>query len=119
VDEVAGEKRRLKRGERGPGKKDYTTVKSANQSITQLTERINELLENLLFAYTPTKRNLIVDAAILNLRKNYGRHENKEVNNEINSTLVKSLKEYLNGLKNFGGKFAQVESTIENVISSI
>lgn len=29
------------------------------------------------------------------------------------------MKEYLNGLRKFGGKFAQVESTIENVISSI
>jgi hypothetical protein len=43
----------------------------------------------------------------------------KSVNNEINLTTVNSLKDYLNGLKKFGGKFAQVESTIENVISSI
>jgi hypothetical protein len=119
VEEVVGEKRQLKRGERGPGKKDYTTVKSANQIISQVTEKINELLDDLLFAYTPAKRNLIVDAAILNLRKNYRRHEDKSVNNEINLTIVNSLKEYLNGLKKFGGKFSQVESTIENVISSI
>jgi hypothetical protein len=118
-EEVVGEKRQLKRGERGPAKKGYTTVKSANQIIAQVTEKINELLDNLLFAYTPAKKNLIVDAAILNLRKNYGRHEDKSVNNEINFNIVNSLKEYLNGLKKFGGKFAQVESTIESVISSI
>ena len=69
AEEIVGGKRQLKRGERGPGKKDYTTVKSANQIISQVTESISELLETLLSAFTITKKNLIVDATILNLRK--------------------------------------------------
>lgn len=84
AEEIVGEKRQLKRGERGPGKKDYATVKSANQLVNQVSENIYKSLEEFLFAYTISKKNQIIEAAILNLRKYYKLHEDKEVNNEIN-----------------------------------
>ena len=119
AEEVVGEKRQLKRGERGPGKKDYATVKTANQLVNQVTESIYNSLEDTFSGYTHSKKSQIIEVVILNLRKYYKLHEDKNVNNEINYKIVNSLKQYLDGLRKFGGKFAQVESTIENVISSI
>ena len=42
-----------------------------------------------------------------------------EVNNETNISIVTSLKKYFTGMREYGGKFILVESTIESVLTAI
>ena len=60
-----------------------------------------------------------MEGIIINIKKQYNVNENKEVNNETNNSIINSLKNYFNGLREYGGKFSLVESTIENVITAI
>lgn len=54
------------------------------------------------------------------MRKQFNMNEIKEVGSvELNNKLVSSLKGYLVGLSTYGGKFSQVESTVENLLAAI
>ena len=47
-DEPAVQKRQLQRGERGPGKKDYTSNKNANQTTKIVSENIFGIIDDAL-----------------------------------------------------------------------
>ena len=54
------------------------------------------------------------------LQRVYSCHDRNSANyNEINNQIVKSLIEYLNGLKNHGVKYELVESTIEILLAAV
>ena len=60
-----------------------------------------------------------MEGIIINILKQYNVNEIKEVNNETNNSIINSLKNYFHGLREYGGKFSLVKSTIENVITAI
>lgn len=119
-EEEVGEKRKLMRGERGPGKKQYIGSKAVNQISKTITDKLVSTLDELLTNYPIIKRNQIIESSIKNLRKVYNiNEENERSNSELNDKIVIALKQYLLGLKLFGGKYSQVEATIESLLSAV
>ena len=47
-----GDKRKLKRVEKGPGKKDYSTLKSASKRMRKVSEEISIVIDRSLLYYT-------------------------------------------------------------------
>ena len=113
------QKRQLQRGERGPGKKDYTSNKNANQTTKIVSENIFGVIDDLLSNYNISKTKQIIEGVIARIRKNYNIHETKNRNGITADKIIDSLKDYFTGLQKYGGKFKQVESTIDTILSAL
>jgi hypothetical protein len=73
---------------KGPGKKTYSTFKSASSLLKKVSEEIFAVIDEIFLDYTNSNQLQIMEGIILNLKKCYNTHENNQVNNEINSQLV-------------------------------
>ena len=108
-----------KYGVRGPGSKDFKTPITASVLSKPLTEIIIRTIEQTLTEYSIIKRNQIIEFAIQNVRKQFSVHvEKSEDVSEINNKVVDSIKTYLSGLNDYGGKYAQVEATKDTLLSA-
>ena len=119
IIEEATPKRRLERGERGPGKRDYSSNKNANQVTKMISENVFKIIDELLVGYNNTKINQIIEGLIVRMRKCYNVYESKNKKENINDKIVESLKTYLTGLQEHGNRFTQVETMINTVLSSV
>ena len=119
VIEEAAPKRRLERDERGPGKKDYSSNKNANQVTKLISENTFKIIDELLVGYNNTKINQIIKGLILRMRKCYNVYESKNKKEINKDKIVESLKNYLTGLQEHGSRSAQVETMISAVLSSV
>ena len=117
--EDVGQKRKLKRGERGPGKKDYGSSKTVNQSVRQIFEKLNTFLGEGMVDFSQSKKHQIINGVINKIKNYYKIDDSSEVNNETNVSIVNSLKNYFTGLREYGGKFTLVESTIESILTAV
>lgn len=118
-DVAIGAKRKIG-SSRGPGNKDFKSAKPANAISKMLSDTIIEVMNNKLNDYSVIKKKTIIDGIILNIKKQYNLHDRNSANsNDINNQIVNSLREYLSGLKNHGGKYELVESTIENLLAAV
>ena len=117
--EDVGVKRKLKRGERGPGKKDYASSRAINQSVKQIFDKLHKFLGEETVDYSKSKRAQIIEGVINKLKVFYEIEDCNEVNNETNVSIVSSLKKYFTGLREYGGKFTLVESTVETVLTAV
>ena len=119
VDLAIGGKRKIAPS-RDPGNKDFKSAKPANALSKLLSDTMIEIMNNKLNDYSVIKKKKVVEGIILNIKKQYNLHDRNSANyNEINNQIVKSLIEYLNGLKNHGGKYELVESTIEILLAAV
>ena len=117
--EEVGEKRKLKRGERGPGKKDYASSKAISQAVKQIFEKLHTVLCEVTVDFGQSKKIQIIEGVINKLKSYYEIEDRNEVNNEMNMSIVTSLKKYFTGLREYGGKFTLVESTIGSVLTAV
>ena len=108
--EDVGQKRKLKRGERGTGKKDYGSSKTVNQSVRQIFEKLNTFLGEGMVDFSQSKKHQIINGVINKIKNFYKIDDSSEVNNETNVSIVNSLKNYFTGLREYGGKFSLVSS---------
>ena len=66
--------------------------------------------------FVQSKKIQIIEGVINKLKSCYKIEDSNEVNNEINMSIVTSLKKYFTGLRDYGGKFTLVDSAIESVL---
>ena len=105
---------------RGPGNKEFKSVKTAAVLSKSLTEIIIKSIDSTLTEYSTDKRNQIIECAIQSIRKQFNIHHKINVDDsEINNKIVDSLKDYLSGLNNYGGKYSLVEATKDTLIAAV
>lgn len=110
---------KLKRGERGPGKKDYASSKAISQAVKQIFEKLHTVLCEVTVDFGQSKKIQTIEGVINKLKSYYEIEDSNEVNNEMNMSIVTSLKKYFTGLREYGGKFTLVESTIGSVLTAV
>ena len=115
-EEVVGSKEAV----RGPGCKDFKSSKTAAVLSRSLADAVLKVINDSLGEYQINKRKEIIECLIQSIRKQLNMNEGIKSNCvEFNGKVVSSLKEYLIGLKNFGGKYSQVEASTETVLTAI
>ena len=105
---------------RGPDNKEFKSVKTAAVLSKSLTEIIIKSIDSTLTEYSTDKRNQIIECAIQSIRKQFNIHHKINVDDsEINNKIVYSLKDYLSGLNNYGGKYSLVEATKDTLLAAV
>ena len=117
--EDVGAKRKLKRGERGPGKKDYASSRAINQSVKRIFDKLHKFLREETVDFSKSKKAQIVEGVINKLKNCYQIKDCRKVNNETNLSIVNSLRKYFTGLREYGGKFTLVGSTVKSVLNAV
>ena len=117
--EDVGAKRKLKRGERGPGKKDYASSRAINQSVKQIFDKLHKFLREETVDFSKSKKAQNVEGVINKLKNCYQIKDCRKVNNETNLSIVNSLRKCFTGLREYGGKFTLVGSTVKSVLNAV
>lgn len=117
--EDVGAKRKLKRGERGPGKKDYASSRALNQSVKQIFDKLHKFLGEETVDFSKSNKAQTIEGVINKLKNCYQIVDCRKVNNETNLSIVNSLRKYFTGLREYGGKFTLVGSTFESVLTAV
>ena len=116
-ENLVGQKRKVYRG---PGTKEFKSARVVTVTSKLLTEKIEKVINDTLIGYSISKQQTLINASIQNIQK---RHLlNGYVNNDssvINNKIVQSLKEYLFGLQKYGGKYDQIHTTLDNILTAI
>ena len=116
-ENLVGQKRKVYRG---PGTKEFKSASVVTVSSKLLTENIEKVINDTLIGYSISKQQTLINASIQNIQK---RHLlDGYVNNDssvINNKIVQSLKEYLFGLQKYGGKYDQIHTTLDNILTAI
>ena len=104
-------------GERGPGKKDFATSRTASAISHSLTANIVKLIdESLQGTENLNNKRLIIEASIKSIEKRYEIFDEKI---ESENTIISSAKMYLKRLSHFGGNFIATQATIDTVLTSL
>ena len=116
--EIVGSKRNAT--VRGPGSKNFKSTKTSAVLSKALSDKILKLIDAEVGDYQVNKRNEIVECLIQRIRKQLNINEGiKGDCAAFNSKIVHTLKEYLVGLKNFGGQFSQVEASVDTILTAV
>lgn len=113
--------KRKGRGERGPGKKTFFGNRGGEQRSKVLTAKVVELINDFLSEIdNETNKKKIVELSLRKIREEYGIDIiEQDEESKILAALAISSKEYLNGLKIFGGNFKKTQSIIDDVLTSL
>ena len=105
---------------RGPGVKNYKSARTAVVNSKKLTEDLVRVIDESLLEYNEIKKKTIATASIKFLWKLYNKEEEISIDkNAINAKIVASLKEYISGIMKSGGRYDQIGSTIDTVLTAI
>ena len=109
--------KRKGRGERGPGKKAFYGNRGGEQRSKILTARMIELVNDI---DNETNKKKILELSLRSVREEYDINViEQDEESKIFAALAVSSKEYLNGLKVFGGNFKKTQSIIDDVLTSL
>ena len=113
--------KRKGRGERGPGKKAFNGNRAGEQRSKILTARMIELVNEYLSDIdNETNKKKIIELSLRSVREEYDINViEQDEESKIFAALAVSSKEYLNGLKVFGGNFKKTQSIIDDVLTSL
>ena len=93
-EDNVGSKRKI--SVRGPGNKEFKSMKSASVISKALTENIIHFIDSMIDEYSALKKNQIIECLVLTIKKHFNVHgKEKSDESEINNKIVGSLKEYL------------------------
>ena len=117
----SGAKRKKSPGERGPGKSDFKSRKRANILSKQINEQIVKIIdENLNCNSNQSNRKLIIKTTLEYVRKHFDVEDSKDSDNPgAESAVVSSAKNYLDGLRLYGGKFSKTQETIDTIVTAL
>ena len=97
--------------------------------MKQIFDKLHKFLGEEAVDFSKSKKAQIVECVINKLKSRYEIEDCRKVNNETNlSTVtslrknlstVTSLRKYFTGLREYGGKFTLVGSTVESVLTAV
>ena len=115
VEATVGIKR--KAGERGPGKKNFASDRTAVVVSQNLTKSLSDVIENYLKSNTnESNKREIIEASMNSIIKTY---QIKEENVESENAIILSAKTYLKGLSLYGGRFIDTQATIDAILTAL
>ena len=122
-DEVqeSGVKRKKSPGERGPGKGDFKSKRTAHILSKQIHEDIVRMInENLKSNSNENNKKEIIRAALNEVKKHFDCYESKQnETSDASDAVVHSAQKYLSCLRRYGGRFSQTQETIDTIITAL
>ena len=116
--EIVGSKR--KATVRGPGSKDFKSVKTAAVLSKPLLDKVLKIINAEVGEYQVNKRNEVIECLIKSIRKQLNINERiKDDCAKFNSKIVDSLREFFVGLKDVGRQFTQGEATVDILLTAV
>ena len=114
-------KRKKSPGERGPGKSDFKSRRTASILSKQINERIVEIInENLKCNSNQNNRKQLIKATLEYVRKHFDVEDSKDLDYAgAETAVVHSAKKYIDGLRLYGGKFSKTQETIDTIITAL
>ena len=117
IIEVGSRKRKVFRG---PGIKSYKSARTAVVNSKKLTEKLVSVIDELLVDYNEIKKKSIATASIKTLWRFFNKEEEFQRSKySINESIINSLREYMSGIMKSGGRFGQIESTIDTLLTAV
>ena len=87
--------------------------------MKQIFDKLHKFLGEEAVDFSKSKKAQIVECVINKLKSRYEIEDCRKVNNETNLSIVNSLRKYFTGLREYGGKFTLVGSTVESVLTAV
>ena len=96
----------------------FASLRSVAPIAKVITEKIANLINSDIANYSSNEQKEIIQATMQNLEKCYNIREDIEKEG-TNEEIVSAVRKCLHGLKRFGGKYFQVQDTVESFMYAI